>query len=267
MFCSRTSSLVACLSWLVAATPSVASQPDSSVLYELSSVGSELQVGCQAPCACPIASLPARGSLVLVSTSADPLYNYYDVERFTATLQAGAGLVSVSGSGHYQVGGEVALVQRMTLDLQIGSLPVQHFDSGLVPVSASGPQLDIACAVHEFFCFDSVLVLKAKPVATSGGPPPPGAAAGLRQVQPNPFQAGASIVFSMDRTAPVDLVITDLAGRRLRVLAEQHEFAAGEQRLNWDGRQEDGSRLPAGTYWVRMRWPGGADARRIVKID
>jgi hypothetical protein len=37
--------------------------------------------------------------------------------------------------------------------------------------------------------------------------------------------------------------------------------------LNWDGLRADGSIAPAGIYWVRVRWPGGSEARPVVKID
>jgi len=43
--------------------------------------------------------------------------------------------VSIVGSGDYKIGGEVALRQQMTLDLQVWGGPVQHFASGVVPLT------------------------------------------------------------------------------------------------------------------------------------
>src|ERR1035441_6694879 len=47
--------------------------------------------------------------------------------------------IIVTGSGTYKVGGEVAFLQELALDLQLGGAHVEHFDSGLVPEAAPFP--------------------------------------------------------------------------------------------------------------------------------
>ena len=54
---------------------------------------------------------------------------------------------------------------------------------------------------------------------------------------------------NVDREVGVD--IFDLGGRRLRTLRERRELANGLYRLNWDGRDEDGTLVPPGIYIVR----------------
>ena len=83
----------------------------------------------------------------------------------------------------------------------------------------------------------------------------------------NPFERQTSIVFHLDHPGGVDLVIIDLAGRRVRQLAAGQQAGPGPQAVTWEGRRDDGRVAPAGVYWVRLRWPGGADRRRIVKLD
>jgi hypothetical protein len=94
--------------------------------------------------------------------------------------------VSIVGSGHYKVGGEVALTQQMTLDVQVWGGPVQHFDSGVVPVSLPFPRIRVSCATHGFACLDTVVVVDAEPVDPTSVPPP-ALRAGIQGVAPNPF--------------------------------------------------------------------------------
>jgi hypothetical protein len=235
-------------------------------LYVLSTPPSSLEIGCQGPCACPLLSKPTYGSFQLVKTGFDPLYTYYDVVGYIASYNNGPGAVSITGSGHYRVGGEFALVQQMTLDLDIEGRPTEHFDSGLKPVGAPFPQIDIACAVHGFFCYDTVLVVNAKPVSVTGIPPAPRPARGFEAAWPNPFEHGIRFTYALDHPGPVALLIVDLEGRRVRALPAAPAADTGPQSASWDGRRDDGRMAPAGVYWVLLRWPGGADQRRIVKL-
>ena len=244
---------------LLAIAPNAGADP---ALYTLSTPPSSIEIGCQAPCECPIVTKPTYGSFQLVKTGADPLYTYYDVVGYIASYNNGPGAVSITGSGHYKVGGEFALVQQMTLDLDIEGRPTEHFDSGLKPVGAPFPQIDIACAVHGFYCYDTVLVVNAKPVPVTGVAPGP--ASGLTAAWPNPFNHEIRITWALDRPGPATLLIVDLAGRRVRALPAAD---AAAQSASWDGRRDDGRMAPAGMYWVLLHWPGGADQRRIVKLD
>ena len=263
MVSPRASVLLALAAWLLGTAPRVEA---GSILYGLSTPQSSLQIGCQAPCECPILVRPTYGSFELVLTGSDPLYTYYDVLHYIASYNNGPGAVMITGSGHYKVGGEFALVQQMTLDLDIEGRPTGHFDSGLKPVGAPFPQIDISCAVHGFFCYDSVLTVAAQPVTVAGIPTPPGAPVGLRAAMPNPFQGQISIAFALDRAGPVNLMIIDLEGRRVRMLSAGQHVETGPQGVTWDGRYDDGRVAPAGVYWVLLRWSGGFDRRRIVKL-
>lgn len=263
----RAFTFVVVASSLLRAAPCAARTADAATPYGLITPPSSLQVGCQGPCACPIDVLPTYGSFELVKTGVDPLYTYYAVQRFIASFNNGPGAVAITGSGVYKVGGEFAAMQQMTLDLDINGQSTQHFDSGLEPVNAPFPRIEISCAVHGFHCFDSVLVVNAKPAEPSGIPPaqPPGA--GLRTLRPNPFVGETTIAFALDRPGSVDLAILDLEGRRVRTLMRSRVTSTNEQTTVWDGRRDDGRAAAAGVYWVELRRPGAADRRRIVKLN
>jgi hypothetical protein len=255
--------LAALTAGLLGAAPSAAT---TGTIYALITPPSSLQVGCQGPCECPIAFLPTYGSFELVRTGVDPLYTYYAVERYIASFNNGPGAVSITGSGQFKIGGEFALMQELTLDLEVEGQPTEHFDSGLKPVSVPLPRIDISCAVHGFHCFDSVLVVDAKPADPAGTQGPPLPPAGLQTVRPNPFERETTISFTLDQPGFVDLMVIDLEGRRVRSLAAGEFIGPGPQTMTWEGRRDDGRVAPAGVYWMQLRWPGGVDRRRIVKL-
>ena len=251
-----------------AVATSVAAPADATgVLYSLITPPSSLEVGCTGPCACPAQVFPTYGSFRLVLTSVDPLYTNYDVTGYIASFNNGPGAVAITGSGHYRIGGEVALVQELTLDLDIEGQPTEHFDSGLVPVSVPFPQIDVSCAVHGFACLDSVLIASAKPVETASAASPLHPAVALAPVRPNPFRQEALVTLTLPRPEPFDLTVVDLAGRGVRSLAQGRWYGTVPQSIAWDGRRDDGRRAPAGVYWVRLRCADGGTERRVVKLD
>lgn len=241
-----------------------AAVPDS-LSYALDTPPSSLESGCQGPCDCAVVSEPTYGSFDLIRVGADPVYTYYEIHRYIASFNNGPGAVSLIGTGTLKVDSSAGM-QEMTLDLDVWGQP-EHFDSGIVPVSVPFPQVHAACAVHGFACMDSVIVVDAKPIeqVSVGGPAPH--RFGIASAWPNPFERGTSIWLDLDRSGPVDLQIVDLSGRVTRVLAAGRTFGAGGQALGWDGRTEDGRMAPAGVYWAVLRWSGGVDRRRLVKLD
>jgi len=74
----------------------------------------------------------------------------------------------------------------------------------------------------------------------------------LRQNQPNPFEARTTIGFDLPTGAAVRLEVFDVAGRRLRVLAD-HYFAPGYYTVEWDKRTGSGSSVGPGMYFYRIQ--------------
>lgn len=79
---------------------------------------------------------------------------------------------------------------------------------------------------------------------------------------PNPASGGTALRFALERAAGGSLVIHDLAGRRVRVLAHGM-FEAGEHRIPWDGRDERGRALASGLYLARLEAGGRSSVKKV----
>ncbi len=88
-------------------------------------------------------------------------------------------------------------------------------------------------------------------------------------IAPTPFNPQVSPT-TIRYEAPTDALITvqifDSAGRLVRVLLEQRE-AGGRQSISWNGRDEDGRRVPVGVYICQLIVSGNPkkSATRVAK--
>jgi len=82
---------------------------------------------------------------------------------------------------------------------------------------------------------------------------------------PNPFNPKTDIVFRLGSAGDVELAVYDLAGRRLRELLHGPRVA-GEHRVAWDGRDDAGRALPAGTYVYRLTGAGRTATGKMVLV-
>lgn len=81
-------------------------------------------------------------------------------------------------------------------------------------------------------------------------------------VSPNPVVTGASLTFQSTGSSPVTLEIYDTAGR----LADTRELGVlqpGSNSHYWDARDEGGSALGSGVYFVRVR---SADFQSVTRV-
>ena len=86
----------------------------------------------------------------------------------------------------------------------------------------------------------------------------------LEKASPNPC-VGSSIriSFTLGESGPVALTILDVSGRRVRRLLDER-LERGERSVFWDGRDEQGSEVPAGVYLYDFKGPGLHAAHRLV---
>jgi hypothetical protein len=69
---------------------------------------------------------------------------------------------------------------------------------------------------------------------------------------PNPFSSTSAIRFEIDHgPAPVRAEVFRVDGARVRDLGERN-YEKGAQEVFWDGRNDEGSPVPAGVYFVRV---------------
>jgi hypothetical protein len=85
----------------------------------------------------------------------------------------------------------------------------------------------------------------------------------LSSPRPNPTVQGATLTFRLDRTEFVRLSITDVAGRRLRLLHEG-VLSSGEHTMTWDGRTDGLERAPSGVYLLTLGTSSGLRTQRLV---
>jgi len=82
---------------------------------------------------------------------------------------------------------------------------------------------------------------------------------------PNPVHAACVMRVALPHAATVSLALFDQQGRRVRVLA-QGARPAGENVIDWDGRDEDGRPVPSGVYYVRLESGGLRSTQRLSLV-
>jgi len=71
---------------------------------------------------------------------------------------------------------------------------------------------------------------------------------------PNPFNPETVIRFSLKEAAPVRITIYNVKGQAIRQLV-QDNLAAGNHRVIWNGKDNNGRSVSSGVYLYRMETP------------
>jgi hypothetical protein len=82
---------------------------------------------------------------------------------------------------------------------------------------------------------------------------------------PNPFNPSVRISFANPARGLVRAVLYDIAGRRVAVVASR-TMDAGEQVLEWDGRDGAGMEAASGVYFLRVSAPGASESVKLVLL-
>ena len=82
---------------------------------------------------------------------------------------------------------------------------------------------------------------------------------------PNPARGALALAIASGAAGEQAVDVLDLAGRRVRTL-ERAWCAAGTRSVRWDGAADDGTRLPAGVYLVRVRSGALVAQSRVVLL-
>lgn len=110
-----------------------------------------------------------------------------------------------------------------------------------------------------------VTVWKNEATAPSAEGSTPSVARATLAAAPNPFNARLNLTVGGDPRGPVSLMIVDLAGRRVRVLAPE-AAPGGSRTFTWDGRDDDGRRAPAGIYLAVLTTGDGPIRRKVTLV-
>lgn len=107
--------------------------------------------------------------------------------------------------------------------------------------------------------------LQFEVVSTLSDVPDIRAAARLGQIHPNPFNPLTTIRFELEKPTVVHIEVFDAAGALVRRLVSGERMPAGSHTVDWQGCHDDGRKVGAGVYLVRMR-AAGIDQTKAVTL-
>ena len=84
-------------------------------------------------------------------------------------------------------------------------------------------------------------------------------------VRPNPFSGSTATSFSLSLPTHVRVEVLDAAGRHI-VTLKDGMFGAGIHAIDWDARGENGKKVAAGVYFVRVHSQGKEVLKKAVLI-
>lgn len=89
--------------------------------------------------------------------------------------------------------------------------------------------------------------------------------AGVSGARPNPFNQMTTINYQITTSGPVSLKVYNVYGQLVRTL-EAGTKPAGYHRTRWDGRDNQGGRVSAGVYLVRLEGEGVTGSARVAVV-
>ncbi len=87
----------------------------------------------------------------------------------------------------------------------------------------------------------------------------------LEQNYPNPFNPSTTITYTLGAPTNVKVVVYDVMGRQVQVLANTSR-PAGTYQVTWNGRSLSGQLVSSGVYLYRMETEVGMETRRMVLL-
>jgi hypothetical protein len=100
---------------------------------------------------------------------------------------------------------------------------------------------------------------------THADPPAMPKAFALHQNVPNPFNPATRIRFDLPEAAVVKLVVYNVNGQMIRVLADA-QMPAGAREVTWDGRDAAGRAAASGIYFYRLDAGRFTQTRKMILI-
>ena len=87
----------------------------------------------------------------------------------------------------------------------------------------------------------------------------------LGSPSPNPAVNGTSVNFQIGKAQRVNLTITDVSGRTVRTLRDG-AMLAGSHVERWDGKNDQGTMVSAGVYFLRLHTDSGEKTQRVTIV-
>ena len=202
--------------------------------------------------------------------------HYGDSDSFTGAMKVdpgdgrdtGDGCFRKSPSGATAGHGTVYAVVGCSGKVSGGSLdhPAMAFsleELGSLVIDIDGPRLDARFIDDTGAVRDEFTICKAPKSSARFTPRDRGPRIVLSGPNPSP---GTSLQYTLPAAGPVSLSIHEVSGRRVALL--QHEvLGSGTHRVEWDGRDDDGRRVPPGLYFAELRWAGERSVAKFVTLN
>ena len=87
----------------------------------------------------------------------------------------------------------------------------------------------------------------------------------LGQNYPNPFNPSTEIAFAVPKQTNVKLAVYNLSGEMIAVLVNQ-QMSAGNYRVVWNGRADDGRTVASGVYFCHMQAEGFTATKKMTML-
>lgn len=165
-----------------------------------------------------------------------------------------AGLVALLISANPELAGDVDQIEEIITETAL-RLPTSQTCGGIsgesVPNNTFGYGRIDAAAAYE------LAMERAKPAIVSFG---------LDPSYPNPFRNLTHITYRLSSPSDITLDVYDATGRLVKNLKRGRDRPADEYKTTWNGRDEEGRRVPSGVYLCKLEANGVTRSRRIVFI-
>jgi hypothetical protein len=89
---------------------------------------------------------------------------------------------------------------------------------------------------------------------------------GLLNNYPNPFNPSTNIVYRLQNSMAVTLTIYNIMGQKIRTLVNNQMQTAGEQRIAWNGRDDNEQIVASGVYLYRLETRGFVETRKMLLL-
>ncbi|MDD2890447.1 MAG: C25 family cysteine peptidase, partial [bacterium] len=82
---------------------------------------------------------------------------------------------------------------------------------------------------------------------------------------PNPFKGTTLLSFSVPKMTEVKINVFNLAGQNIKTLLDE-KVKPGFHSVNWTGKNQNGKKVPAGIYFIRVKGIGDITTRKTVLL-
>jgi parallel beta-helix repeat protein len=124
------------------------------------------------------------------------------------------------------------------------------------PCLPQGNECSVLMGAHDLGCYIAADVKGSE-----------GARMTRSTIRPNPFRPATTVSFRLIEDSIVSLRMYDLKGRLVRSLLDDARYDKGSYRVEWDGRDESGTRVSPGIYFYRLVTEVGTTTGKATLLD